>query len=61
MGSDISNAYLSDVISLRDHTTGEIPQDEMVPPILPPPKDLSSYESPPHSSTSLAFPTLGEE
>ena len=60
-GSDISNAYSSDAISLRDRATGDIPEDEMVPPVPPLPKDFSSYKSPPHSSASLAFPTLGEE
>ena len=60
-GSDISNAYSSDATSLRDRATGEIPEDETVPPVPPLPKDLSSYKSPPHSSTSLAFPSLGEE
>ena len=41
--------------------TREILEDEMVPPVPPLPKDHSSYKSPPHSSASLSFPTLGEE
>jgi dual specificity tyrosine-phosphorylation-regulated kinase 2/3/4 len=66
-GSDISNAaYSSDATSLRDRTAslsaaGDIPEDQTVPPVPPLPKDLSSYKSPPQSSASLAFPSLGED
>lgn len=65
-GSDISNAYSSDAMSLRDRgvsssVTGDIPEDETVPPVPPLPKDLSSYKSPLQPSTTLVFPSLGEE
>lgn len=65
-GSDISNpTNSSDATSLRErvvsHSAGDIPEDEMVPPVPPLPKDLSSYKVPPQSSAGLAFPSLGEE
>lgn len=65
-GSDTSNAAnSSDANSSRDRaaplSAGDIPEDQSVPPVPPLPKDLSSYKSPPQSSASLAFPSLGEE
>ncbi|KAF7971643.1 hypothetical protein HWV62_20682 [Athelia sp. TMB] len=66
-GSDISNAYSSDAISLRDRggvsssATGEIHVDGEVPPVPPLPKDLSSYKSAVQSSTTLTFPSVNDE
>nr|AXF50741.1 protein kinase [Inonotus obliquus] len=56
-GSDISSIH-SEVSSHKDRTSGlgDIADEGSVPPVPPLPKDLSSYKTPPQSSTSLAFP-----
>ncbi|KAG6841209.1 hypothetical protein C0991_000871 [Blastosporella zonata] len=58
-GSDISSIHSSDAASLKDRVAalvnGEAPDDAVVPPVPPLPKDLSSYRSPPATSASLNF------
>jgi dual specificity tyrosine-phosphorylation-regulated kinase 2/3/4 len=61
-GSDIS-VHSSEVASLKDRaaalmSTNEVFESEHVPPVPPLPKDLSSFRSPPQSSTSVHFPTI---
>jgi dual specificity tyrosine-phosphorylation-regulated kinase 2/3/4 len=61
-GSDIS-AHSSEVASLRDRaaalvSTHDVFESEHVPPVPPLPKDLSNFRSPPHSTTSVHFPTI---
>ncbi|KAH0584155.1 hypothetical protein H2248_009714 [Termitomyces sp. 'cryptogamus'] len=49
-GSDISSIHSSDAVSLKDRVAalvnGEAPEDIVVPPVPPLPKDLSNYRSP---------------
>ena len=58
-GSDISSLHSVDASS-RDRNTFSAAGDNLdgtsVPPVPPLPKDLSSYKTPPQSSTSLVFP-----
>lgn len=58
-GSDISSIH-SEVSSHRDRTSylSEAGDGSSVPPVPPLPKDLSSFKTPPQSSTSLVFPAL---
>jgi len=62
VGSDASQ---SDVSALKDRaaslaTSNEQPEvGQDVPPVPPLPKDLSTYRSPPQSSTSSSFPVEG--
>ena len=62
VGSDASQ---SDVTALKDRaaslaTSNEQPEvGQDVPPVPPLPKDLSTYRSPPQSSTSSSFPVEG--
>ncbi|KAF9001996.1 hypothetical protein BDQ17DRAFT_1281080 [Cyathus striatus] len=61
--SDVSSIHSNDANHLKDRaallaSAGEISEDVDVPPVPPLPKDLSSYKSPPSTSTSLAFPTI---
>ncbi|KAF5357893.1 hypothetical protein D9756_001787 [Leucocoprinus leucothites] len=64
-GSDISS---SEANLLKDRVAsiaviGDTSEGANVPPVPPLPKDLSSYRSPPPTSSSLSFPSLssGEE
>ncbi|KAJ7929390.1 hypothetical protein B0H13DRAFT_948617 [Mycena leptocephala] len=62
-GSDVSSIHSSDATSLKDRvaslaTNGDAPEDAIVPPVPPLPKDLSTYRSPPPTSTGLTFPVL---
>ena len=59
--SDVSSIHSGDATSLKDRvaalaTSGDVPEDDFVPPVPPLPKDLTTYRSPPHSTTSLGFP-----
>ncbi|KAF9452805.1 hypothetical protein P691DRAFT_659930 [Macrolepiota fuliginosa MF-IS2] len=59
-GSDISS---SDANLLKDRVasiavTGDLSESAAVPPVPPLPKDISSYRSPPATSSSLSFPSL---
>ncbi|KAG6816950.1 hypothetical protein H0H87_001465 [Tephrocybe sp. NHM501043] len=59
-GSDISSIHSGDAASLKDRVTalvnGETPEDGIVPPVPPLPKDLSNYRSPPGTAGSVNFP-----
>ncbi|GLB35192.1 putative protein tyrosine kinase [Lyophyllum shimeji] len=60
-GSDISSVHSSDATSLKDRVAAlainsDPPDDAVVPPVPPLPKDLSNYRSPPSTSASLTFP-----
>ncbi|KAJ7081547.1 hypothetical protein C8R43DRAFT_939937 [Mycena crocata] len=62
-GSDVSSVHSSDATSLKDRvaslaTNGDAPEEALVPPVPPLPKDLSTYRSPPPTSTGLTFPVL---
>ncbi|KAJ7684810.1 CMGC/DYRK/DYRK2 protein kinase [Mycena polygramma] len=62
-GSDVSSVHSSDATSLKDRvaslaTNGDAPEEATVPPVPPLPKDLSTYRSPPPTSTGLTFPVL---
>lgn len=63
VGSDASQS--GDVTALKDRaasllTSSEQPEvGQDVPPVPPLPKDLSTYRSPPQSSTSSSFPVEG--
>lgn len=59
-GSDISSG---DANFLKDRVAsiaviGDTPDNTTVPPVPPLPKDLSSYRSPPPTSSSLSFPSF---
>ena len=59
-GSDISSVHSVDV---KDRVAflavnGDPVEDGDVPPVPPLPKDLSTYRSPPVTSSALAFPTI---
>ncbi|KAF9052752.1 hypothetical protein BJ165DRAFT_1442550 [Panaeolus papilionaceus] len=59
--SDISSVHSIDA-ALKDRVAsiavnGEGNEEDNVPPVPPLPKDLSTYRSPPHTSSGLAFPT----
>ncbi len=59
-GSDISSG---DANLLKDRVAsiaviGDTPDNTTVPPVPPLPKDLSSYRSPPPTSSGLSFPSL---
>ncbi|KAA1476191.1 hypothetical protein DENSPDRAFT_843097 [Dentipellis sp. KUC8613] len=59
-GSDFSTLPSGDVVPAKDRyfvVSGETSEGgESVPPVPPLPKDLSSYRSPPPSSTAVSFP-----
>lgn len=59
-GSDVSSIHSADIPSQRERTSqllsAEILNAPSVPPVPPLPKDLSSFKTPPQSSTSLVFP-----
>ncbi|KAJ7231446.1 hypothetical protein B0H12DRAFT_1239925 [Mycena haematopus] len=62
-GSDVSSIHSGDATSLKDRvaslaTNGDAPEEPVVPPVPPLPKDLSTYRSPPPTSTGLTFPVL---
>ncbi|KAJ7490045.1 hypothetical protein B0H11DRAFT_1051727 [Mycena galericulata] len=62
-GSDASSVQSSDATSLKDRvaslaTNGDAPDEAVVPPVPPLPKDFSTYRSPPPTSTGLTFPLL---
>ncbi|KLO12000.1 hypothetical protein SCHPADRAFT_854481 [Schizopora paradoxa] len=63
-GSDVSSVHSSDVASQKDRAAslvaGEGVDERLVPPVPPLPKDLSTYRSPPQSSTALVFPGSSE-
>ncbi|KAG6811482.1 hypothetical protein H0H92_007174, partial [Tricholoma furcatifolium] len=58
-GSDISSVHSSDAASLKDRAAalvnGEAPEDIVVPPVPPLPKDLSSYRSPLSATGSMSL------
>lgn len=60
--SDISN-HSAEAAFLKDRVAsiavnGELTEEGDVPPVPPLPKDLSTYRSPPSTSSGLAFPTI---
>lgn len=60
--SDISN-HSSDASHLKDRVAsiavnGDVNDDGVVPPVPPLPKDLSTYRSPPSTSSGLTFPSI---
>ncbi|KAJ7702473.1 hypothetical protein B0H17DRAFT_1327388 [Mycena rosella] len=62
-GSDASSVHSSDATSLKDRVAslaanGDAPEETVVPPVPPLPKDLSAYRSPPPTSTGLSFPLI---
>lgn len=61
-GSDISSVNSNDALKERllasSSTAAEIPENNCVPPVPPLPKDLSSYKTPPQSTTSAVFTPL---
>ncbi|KAJ7349385.1 hypothetical protein DFH08DRAFT_865265 [Mycena albidolilacea] len=62
-GSDVSSIHSGDATSLKDRvaslaTNGDATEEPVVPPVPPLPKDLSTYRSPPPTSTGLTFPVL---
>ncbi|KAF9532394.1 hypothetical protein CPB83DRAFT_678042 [Crepidotus variabilis] len=64
-GSDISSVHSSDA-AFKDRVAsiahnGDITDEADVPPVPPLPKDLSSYRSPPGTSSGLTFPTIPNE
>ena len=61
-GSDISSVHSTDA-ALKDRVAslalnGDTNDEGDVPPVPPLPKDLSSYRSPPGTSSGLAFPSM---
>ena len=59
--SDVSSVHSSDAAALKDRAAslalaGDLVEDEVVPPVPPLPKDLSTYRSPPPPSVGHAFP-----
>jgi dual specificity tyrosine-phosphorylation-regulated kinase 2/3/4 len=64
--SDISSIQSSDAASLKDRVAllplpGDALEDGTVPPVPPLPKDLSTYRSPPASSSTYSFPVLSHD
>ncbi|KAF7311678.1 CMGC/DYRK/DYRK2 protein kinase [Mycena kentingensis (nom. inval.)] len=65
-GSDVSSVHSSDATSLKDRvaslaTNTEPPEEAGVPPVPPLPKNLTTYRSPPASSTGVTFPSYPDE
>lgn len=61
-GSDISSVHSTDA-ALKDRVAsialnGDLADEGDVPPVPPLPKDLSTYRSPPATSTGLTFPPM---
>lgn len=58
-GSDVSSVNSSDAHKdknfVASYTSSEGPENSRVPPVPPLPKDLSSYRTPPQSTTSTVF------
>ncbi|EFI28423.1 CMGC/DYRK/DYRK2 protein kinase [Coprinopsis cinerea okayama7 len=62
-GSDVSSVHSNDLTLLKDRAahlaaTGELIDDAHVPPVPPLPKDLSSYRSPPTTSSTQTFRSI---
>ncbi|GAW02243.1 cmgc dyrk dyrk2 protein kinase [Lentinula edodes] len=65
-GSDVSSIHSSDANSLKDRvasiaSNGDQNEDDIVPPVPPLPKDLSTYRTPPATAVSLSFPHIQED
>ncbi|KAJ3937413.1 MAG: hypothetical protein NXY57DRAFT_1103315 [Lentinula lateritia] len=65
-GSDVSSIHSSDANSLKDRvasiaSNGDGNEDDIVPPVPPLPKDLSTYRTPPATAVSLSFPHIQED
>ncbi|KAI0688750.1 hypothetical protein BC835DRAFT_285298 [Cytidiella melzeri] len=64
-GSDISSSHSSDAISLRDRTAlaaaTEVVEENVVPPVPPLPKDLSSLKTPQQNNVGIAFPVVSPD
>ncbi|KAF9472607.1 hypothetical protein BDN70DRAFT_886832 [Pholiota conissans] len=63
--SDISS-HSAEAAFLKDRVAsiavkGELTEEGDVPPVPPLPKDLSTYRSPPSTSSGLAFPTISPD
>ncbi|KAF8906034.1 hypothetical protein CPB84DRAFT_1770885 [Gymnopilus junonius] len=63
--SDISSVHSTDA-ALKDRVAsiavnGDVNEEGDVPPVPPLPKDLSTYRSPPGTSSGLAFPSMPTE
>jgi len=61
--SDISSVHSTEAAHLKDRVAflavnGDPVEDGDVPPVPPLPKDLSTYRSPPATSSALAFPSI---
>ena len=61
--SDISSVHSSEAAHLKDRVAflavnGDPVEDGDVPPVPPLPKDLSTYRSPPTTSSALTFPSI---
>ena len=64
--SDVSSTHSSDATSLKDRVAslainGDNPDEAIVPPVPPLPKDLSTYRSPPSTAIGLTFPSTDEK
>lgn len=62
-GSDISSVHSGDAASLKDRVAslalnGDAAEEDVVPPVPPLPKDLSTYRSPPATAVSMSFPSM---
>ncbi|KAF4615076.1 hypothetical protein D9613_002862 [Agrocybe pediades] len=65
-GSDVSSVHSLEANLLKERggsnaANGEGSEENNVPPVPPLPKDLSTYRSPPTTSSSLSFPSLAVE
>ena len=60
--SDISSVHSTEAAHMKDRATfaanGDAVEDGDVPPVPPLPKDLSTYRSPPATSSALVFPSI---
>ncbi|KDR81400.1 hypothetical protein GALMADRAFT_113652 [Galerina marginata CBS 339.88] len=62
-GSDISSVHSTDAAHLKDRVAsiavnGDANEEGDVPPVPPLPKDLSTYRSPPTTSSGVTFPPI---
>jgi len=60
-GSDISSVHSVEGSLFKDRGDGEGGEESNVPPVPPLPKDLSTYRSPPSTSSGLVFPSVSSE
>ncbi|THU99372.1 hypothetical protein K435DRAFT_827726 [Dendrothele bispora CBS 962.96] len=64
--SDVSSVMSGDATSLKDRVAslavgGDAPEETIVPPVPPLPKDLSTYRSPPSTAAGVTFPIADEK